>query len=234
MAECKQCCQAGAGPAMVRISQWIYACGRCLKQDGFGGWIRRSIIDAHAHPQTHPPRQVFNPQTHPPSSTIHTHNPTQYARAVLECDDFFLKFLEPFKRLRASDEAKAWVAGGALAFEVSGVFVWKYGWISEISVDLPFRLVSIQVHTATIPTHTKTKQNRSRRASARACTSSPPGRRRSRARRSAWRRGPPRACSSSCWTACPPLLPRRAAAATRRRGMAAPDRTRSCKLWGWI
>lgn len=114
--------------------------------------IRRPIIDAHAHPHKHTHhllKSLRPPTPHPPSSTNHTHNPTQYARAVLECDGFFLKFLEPFKRLRASDEAKAWVAGGTLAFEVSGVcvcvFVWKCGrGITDISVDLPFRLVSVQ------------------------------------------------------------------------------------------
>ena len=37
---------------------------------------------------------------------------------MLETDEFFLKFLEPFKKLKASDEVAAWEKAGALAFEV--------------------------------------------------------------------------------------------------------------------
>jgi hypothetical protein len=37
---------------------------------------------------------------------------------VLECDEFFLKFLEPFKRFKASDEAAAWEADGKLEYKV--------------------------------------------------------------------------------------------------------------------
>lgn len=51
-----------------------------------------------------------------PSTRHHKHK--QYARAVLETDEFFLKFLEPFKKLKASDEVAAWEKAGALAFEV--------------------------------------------------------------------------------------------------------------------
>lgn len=37
---------------------------------------------------------------------------------MLECDDFFLKFLDAFKKFKASEQAAAWVADGTLVFEV--------------------------------------------------------------------------------------------------------------------
>lgn len=175
---------------------------------------------------------IINPQTHP--YIPHTHTPTinetkQYARGVLECDDFFLKFLEPFKRLKASDEAKAWVSEGKLAFEVRVLCVcgiWL-AWESAISdrVHIVKRPTRISPNTP-IPTHPHDITHRPRPAPARACTFLPPERTNSRPRRSVWRRGRPKACWSFCWIACPPP-PRRAVAT--RRARAAPDRTRSCK-----
>lgn len=38
---------------------------------------------------------------------------------MLECDAFFLKFLEPFKRLKASDAAVAWEDAGMLVYMVT-------------------------------------------------------------------------------------------------------------------
>lgn len=49
---------------------------------------------------------------------MHTNTQNQYARAVLECDDFFLKFLDAFKKFKASEQAAAWVADKTLVFEV--------------------------------------------------------------------------------------------------------------------
>lgn len=37
---------------------------------------------------------------------------------MLECDEFFLKFLEPFKQLKASPEAAVWEADGKLKYNV--------------------------------------------------------------------------------------------------------------------
>lgn len=69
-----------------------------------------------------PALAVFHPKPptpHPPHiDSNNCKHQKQYARAVVECDEFFLKFLEPFKKLKASDEAAAWEKAGTLQFKV--------------------------------------------------------------------------------------------------------------------
>lgn len=129
-----------------RARSWWRSAGSAVRRAGrqsrWVGWEHTNPRTESAYACLHLPSSTPNPQphTHPTSIQTIANMKNQYARAVVECDEFFLKFLEPFKKLKASDEAAAWEKAGTLQFKVCVcVCVYICGmsrWVSEYRFGL--------------------------------------------------------------------------------------------------